>query len=59
MCCSVDGEQEKASKTRNILESFCIFGWWMKGRISALLCLGYKVMHVTLGGNSSKDLKGN
>jgi hypothetical protein len=37
-------------------KEFIILGWWMKGKINALSCLGYGVMHATLEGYSFEIL---
>jgi hypothetical protein len=40
------------------MNDFYVWGWWMKGNDQCLICLGYGVMHATLEGYSSREIRG-
>jgi hypothetical protein len=46
----------KNKKKSEFLMNFVFLGWWMKGKISAFICLGYGVMHATSEGGSNEGL---
>jgi hypothetical protein len=49
-------EQRSLGNRKTEMEMFLYFWWWIKGKTSALFCLGYGVMHATLEDNFMKDL---
>jgi hypothetical protein len=43
-------ELSNRKQKENSFYDFAFLGWWMKGKINALSCLGYGVIHTTLHG---------
>jgi hypothetical protein len=52
-------EQRSLENRNKIWKILYFFLWWLKGKTSALVCLGYGVKHATLEGSSMKDLVTN
>jgi hypothetical protein len=42
----------------NKMENFMSFGRWMKGKNNVFICLGYGIMHATLEGYPSSEIRG-